>query len=65
MTQYRVVDADQGVVEEVEFSDDTRAYDWFKTEKAPDDDLGLAMQVYEGGEWKHFDTPDGGTNPGP
>jgi hypothetical protein len=65
MTQYRVVDAKGTVVEEKEFSDDTSAYDWFKTEKAPDDKLGVAMEVHMGGEWQHFDVPDGGTNPGP
>ncbi|MFW0794497.1 hypothetical protein AAFP30_11840 [Gordonia sp. CPCC 205515] len=65
MAQYRVIDSRGDVVAEKEFTDSPSAYDWFKTEQAPSDELGMAMQVWEGDEWKNFDITDGGTNPGP
>ena len=65
MARYRVIDAQEKVIEETEFDDATGAYDWFKTVEVPDDALGTAMQVYDDGEWKNFEVSDGGTNTGP
>ena len=31
MPRYRVIDPEQNVIDEKEFADDTKAYDWFKT----------------------------------
>ena len=45
MPRYRVIDPEQNVIDEKEFADDTKAYDWFKTIEVPDDSLGYAMQV--------------------
>jgi hypothetical protein len=65
MAQYRVVNADGDVIDTKEFSDATGAYDWFKTVEAPDDQLGVAMQVHDDGEWKNFEVSDGGTSASP
>ncbi|MGV9713652.1 hypothetical protein ACWDTI_23655 [Gordonia sp. NPDC003424] len=65
MANYRVIDAHGDIRAEKEFDDSPTAYNWFKTEQAPDDELGMAMQVWENDEWKTFDITDGGTNPGP
>ena len=40
MPRYRVIDPEQNVIDEKEFADDTKAYDWFKTVEVPDDSLG-------------------------
>ena len=65
MPRYRVIDPDQNVIDEKEFEDDTKAYDWFKTVKAPNDALGYAMEVDMDGKWTRFDINDGGTNTSP
>lgn len=65
MAQYRVVDSNGDVVEEKEFTDATGAYDWFKTVEAPNDALGVSMQVRDEGVWRNFEVSDGGTNPNP
>ena len=65
MARYRVIAAQEKVIEETEFDDATGAYDWFKTVEVPDDALGTAMEVYDDGEWKNFEVSDGGTNTGP
>ncbi|HHX84671.1 MAG TPA: hypothetical protein GX694_04970 [Actinomycetales bacterium] len=62
MARYRVIDPEQNVIDEKEFADATAAYDWFKTVEVPDDALGYAMQVEADGEWKHFESNDGGTS---
>ena len=65
MPRYRVIDPEQNVIDEKEFADDTKAYDWFKTVEVPDDALGYAMQVDMDGERTHFESNDGGTNTSP
>jgi hypothetical protein len=65
MAKYRVIDSTEKVVAEKEFADATSAYEWFKTEGAPDDELGVAMQVEADGEWHMFEQTDGGTNTDP
>ncbi|MGN0101632.1 hypothetical protein [Dietzia sp. CH92] len=65
MPRYRVIDPDQNVIDEKEFADDTKAYDWFKTVEVPDDALGYAMEVDMDGKWTRFEINDGGTNTSP
>lgn len=65
MPRYRVIDPDQNVIDEKEFEDDTKAYDWIKTVKAPNDALGYAMEVDMDGKWTRFEINDGGTNTSP
>lgn len=65
MPRYRVIDPEQNVIDEKEFADDTKAYDWFKTVEVPDDALGYAMEVDMDGKWTRFEVNDGGTNTSP
>ena len=65
MPRYRVIDPQQNVIDEKEFADDTKAYDWFKTVEVPDAALGYAMEVDMNGAWTRFEINDGGTNTSP
>ena len=62
MTMYRVIDPSDNVIDEKDFPDATAAYDWFKGIEVPDDQLGYALQVDADGEWKFFESNDGGTS---
>lgn len=62
MPRFRVIDPNGDVIEEKEFSDTTQAYNWFKSVEVPDDALGYGLQVDSDGEWKMFESNDGGTN---
>lgn len=62
MARFRVIDPEQNVIDEQEFPDTTKAYDWFKGIEVPDDALGYGLQVHTGGEWKMLESNDGGTN---
>ncbi len=65
MARYRVIDPEKNVIDEKEFTDSTKAYDWFKTVEVPADTLGYAMEVEADGEWHHFESSDGGTSTSP
>lgn len=59
MTQYRVLNPDEEVIDTKDFNNAQDAYEWFANREVPSGELGYRMEVNADGNWKMFDQTDG------
>lgn len=59
MTEYRVLNPDEEVIDVKDFNNAEDAYHWFAEKEVPSGELGYRMEVNSDGNWKMFDQSDG------